>query len=779
MENIDRNILYEQFQEKFPLEKLKDLPLDKYSNLDKDDSFCYWLERRTIKLGSVSGGSSYKFGIYKYKNRPKKDSHKIQSDDEYAWYSKYGKATAFEAYQYVIDAVVKIATSARNGNFEVIDDIKEFGDIIKWKIAFMYSNKQLIPIYKKEMLDKLALHFGLNNPKEKRISQIQRYLFSQKGNKDIFAFYDELLEYLNKSQLHQTWLYAPGENACKWEECLSEKKMFLGWDELGDLQEYVDKEDLEYKMKELYGDDSNYKNNILSTWDFAKEINVGDVIFAKKGRSCIIGRGIVVGEYGYDESREEFRHYREINWVNVGEWNVSETLAMKTLTNITKNAACVSELNKLINTEYKPNEAEHYWWLCGNPGIWSMKNWAVGEEQDYTIYNEDGNKRRIFKNFEAAKVGDIVVCYEARPTKQIVALAIVSKASDGEKIYFKKIENLASPVDFAAIKAVPELRSMEFLANPNGSFFKLSKDEYNVLNGLIRGEKIVKFYEKYTDDDFLNEVFISRDEFETLKELVELKKNVILQGAPGVGKTFSARRLAWAMLGEKNDNNITLIQFHQNYSYEDFVMGYKPAGNTFELQTGIFYDFCKRVAECPEEKFFFIIDEINRGNLSKIFGELLMLIEDDYRGEELTLAYRNERFSVPKNLFIIGMMNTADRSLALIDYALRRRFSFYSMRPGFDTEGFKNYLKAKNNSNLYELVNVIKELNKRISSDDSLGPGFEIGHSYLCHNDEITDMWLKIVVNYDIVPLLKEYWFDNIQEAERWENKLNNVLKDD
>ena len=131
MENIDRNILYEQFQEKFPLEKLKDLPLDKYSNLDKDDSFCYWLERRTIKLGSVSGGSSYKFGIYKYKNRPKKDSHKIQSDDEYAWYSKYGKATAFEAYQYVIDAVVKIATSARNGNFEVIDDIKEFGDIIK------------------------------------------------------------------------------------------------------------------------------------------------------------------------------------------------------------------------------------------------------------------------------------------------------------------------------------------------------------------------------------------------------------------------------------------------------------------------------------------------------------------------------------------------------------------------------------------------------------------------------------------------------------------------
>ncbi len=580
----------------------------------------------------------------------------------------------------------------------------------------------------------------------------------------------------------QTWIYSPGEGARKWSECVANSKMYLGWDDMGDLEVYESREDMKARMKELYGDDKDYRNDSLATWEFTNEMNIGDVVFAKKGRGCIIGRGVVTGDYEYDENRTEYRHVRSVEWNKVGEWALPETVAMKTLTNLTSYTDYVKKLNELMENNTESEKVYNYWWLCANPKIWSMTSWMVGEEQDYTLYNTAGNKRRIFQHFFDARVGDKVICYEANPTKQITGLAVISKESDGERICFRKVETLAAPVELSEIKTVPELANMEFLINPNGSFFHLTEKEYVALLNLIREENDSiqpdKTFEKYTKDDFLKEVFMDGKDFDTLQHLIRMKKNVILQGAPGVGKTFCARRLAQAMMGEKDESRIALIQFHQNYSYEDFVMGYKPVEGTFELQKGIFYKFCMLAANHPDKEYFFIIDEINRGNLSKIFGELLMLIEKDYRGEKLTLAYKDEKFSVPGNLYLIGMMNTADRSLALIDYALRRRFSFFEMNPGFDSEGFKAYLKGKNNERLNELVELVKELNRQIATDDSLGQGFKIGHSYLCTGEVVTDEWLKEVVNYDILPMLQEYWFDNRAEVDRWANRLNGIFHD-
>ena len=286
----------------------------------------------------------------------------------------------------------------------------------------------------------------------------------------------------------------------------------------------------------------------------------------------------------------------------------------------------------------------------------------------------------------------------------------------------------------------------------------------------------------YTKQNFLNEVFMKETDYDKLVALLKHKKNIILQGAPGVGKTFTAKRLAYSLMGTEDDSRIEMVQFHQNYSYEDFVMGYRPTETGFELRNGVFYDFCEKARSDIENDYYFIIDEINRGNLSAVFGELLMLVEGDYRDKPVRLVYKKDKwFSVPHNVYIIGMMNTADRSIAMIDYALRRRFSFFTMKPGFDSEGFVNLQNKVNHLAFNTVINEIKILNNEIAEDDSLGEGFCIGHSYFVYDEKNPpvcgiEMWLKNVIEYDICPMLDEYWFDDKQKADSWQKRLTGIF---
>lgn len=448
-----------------------------------------------------------------------------------------------------------------------------------------------------------------------------------------------------------------------------------------------------------------------------------------------------------------------------------------------KDDAELSENTESVPAVNLPEASQNYWWLVANPKIWSAQELAVGGIVDYTLYSKSGKKRNVFQNFLDARKGDFVVFYESSPTLQIVGLAVVERESDGQTIVFKKTEGLESGIALSEIKAVDELRNMQFLKNPQGSFYSLTADEYDYIEDLIREKNPVmpaKAVMKYTRENFLAEVFLSEDRYDNLRALLLDKQNIILQGSPGVGKTFSAKRLAYSILEEKDDSKVQLVQFHQNYTYEDFVMGYKPnEDGGFYLRPGVFYNFCKRAQQHPDDKYFFIIDEINRGNLSKILGELMMLIEKDYRGETLVLPYNQEEFSVPKNLYIIGMMNTADRSLAMMDYALRRRFSFFEMKPGFSTDGFNAYQGSLANEDFDKLVSAIIDLNTVIESDDSLGSGFCIGHSYLCNKDktDVNSDWLRRVVNFDIAPMLREYWFDNDTKFNNEVKKLTSIVK--
>ncbi len=284
-------------------------------------------------------------------------------------------------------------------------------------------------------------------------------------------------------------------------------------------------------------------------------------------------------------------------------------------------------------------------------------------------------------------------------------------------------------------------------------------------------------YENYDKETFLEEVYMDSAKYDTLVRLLQNKKNLIIQGAPGVGKTFAAKRLAYSIIGEKNQDRVTMVQFHQSYSYEDFIMGFRPIGNGFELRNGVFYEFCKKAEIDSDNPYFFIIDEINCGNLSKILGELFMLIENDKRGIKLRLLYSNEQFSVPKNVYIIGLMNTADRSLAMLDYALRRRFAFFELEPGFETVGFKKYQQTLNNKQFNDLIACVKELNSAIKDDENLGSGFCIGHSYFCNLKEITVEMLSDIIDTELIPLLKEYWFDEPDKVKEWSDKLRKAIQ--
>lgn len=292
-------------------------------------------------------------------------------------------------------------------------------------------------------------------------------------------------------------------------------------------------------------------------------------------------------------------------------------------------------------------------------------------------------------------------------------------------------------------------------------------------------EDVLINYPVYTESDFLEEVFMPEEDYLRLVGVLKAKKNIILQGAPGVGKTFAAKRLAYSIMGVKDIDRVMMVQFHQSYSYEDFIMGFRPSSNGFELKKGAFYNFCKKAEIDSDNDYFFIIDEINRGNLSKIFGELFMLIENDKRGIELQLLYSGEKFAVPANVHIIGMMNTADRSLAMLDYALRRRFAFFELKPGFETNGFREYRMSLDNEKFNKLISCVENLNSVIAADESLGEGFCIGHSYFCNLDaeKIDEQCLYSIVEYELIPLLKEYWFDEPIKVKDWSNNLRSTIK--
>ena len=370
---------------------------------------------------------------------------------------------------------------------------------------------------------------------------------------------DQNSTYIKKDKSY--WIYSPGENASKWSNCIEEGIMCIGWDELGDLSKYRSREEMRYEVKKQRSIGCSAVNDSLAVWQFSREMKPGDVVFAKKGMYKIVGCGVVESDYIFDESRTEYKHIRKVRWTHIGEWNTTGKNVMKTLTNITAYADYVETLIRLVESkdsaDLEESTDQQYWWLTGNPDYWSpTTNWDLGEDIDYTLYNEKGNKRRIFKHFMEAKSGDVVIAYEASPVLKIVAIGRVVSETDGEVLYIRKIEELLSPVPYSEILTNPILKNSEPVQNRcQGSLFHLSNKEYEEVMSLIRRdnpEPIIEVdeqpevYSPYTDKDFLEQVYIDEHQLQTLKSLLARKKNLILQGAPGVEKP--TQQSDWPML---------------------------------------------------------------------------------------------------------------------------------------------------------------------------------------------------------------------------------------
>ena len=667
---------HENFINHFGIEHLKSLSGKElltslfYNDKGNKLNLCYVLEMdkdmREI-FGSIAGGAAYKFGLFFHK---KTQSWTCGSP------AKPVKLTENEAIQKAEEIRNDLVAGAEIiSSFGPLNSTADYEQLYKqlehisgintvWRMKYYQMLFPILfaPFYGQDIqLD--VLHFLNQTPSEIpfiRMGQIA--LFSKKCNIPGIVFghiWGRSTNHNNKSNDSETntlsdkkhklhyWMYTVFDDT-SWMECQQKEIMVLGMDDIGDYSQYDSKESLRQELISTYDNSTSRKNQALMAWNFANKLAINDVIFAKRSNT-LVGKGIVTGDYIFDDSRQEYKNIRTVKWLQIGEWEHPGKSVAKRLTDITP----------------------------------------------YTDYIE-------------------------------------------------KLITIFTPDELDDVDTQPEVD-----------------------------------YPEYSSADFLSDVYMSEQDYETLVNVLKMKKNIILQGAPGVGKTFTAKRLAYSIIGAKNPDRVQMIQFHQSYSYEDFIEGYRPTENGFTIKKGSFYKFCKLAEDDDENDYFFIIDEINRGNLSKIFGELFMLIEKDKRGIELQLLYSDENFSVPPNVYIIGMMNTADRSLAMLDYALRRRFSFFTMKPGFNTIGFQTYQDSLKSDAFKKLISCIKQLNSKIAADISLGEGFCIGHSYFCGltAKTATVRTLTSIIEYELIPLLKEYWFDEPEKIIDWSDRLRSTVK--
>lgn len=781
-----------EFLKRFPLSKWPEMLLEEYAlGVDNsEEGVSYWLEFLTLALGSIKGGAAAKLLVYKRKNKPGWffDEKRFQDEHE-AWSAiRAGFQEAFE--------------KARAGEWAEIDgiDALQGGPAARLKLLHIYFPGEFLPVYSRAHLQHFLKLLGYPEGDEKTydVCRFNRTLLRALREIPEFhgwtttemAFF--LYDWADPRDSQRVVKIAPGEGGQLWQDCLEGGYICVGWDKSGDLSDFANFEEFKEQFYETFGE--SYKQHKPTLTRKAKEVwtliqlKPGDFVVANKGTSHILGIG-EVQEPGYvwAPEREKYRHTVRVKWdtsfaqdiVPEKRWAtttvapVSTTLYMQ-LTNRTSGEtararvpvdATFTQIVEALEQKgqvvlYGPpgtgktytarrfivwwlmrklgrdnpesvlvdddaflqtegelatgQIAPNTWWMVANPNEWS---WDELFESGTTKYR----RGRLQRNYPLVRRGDLVVGYQSSPIKRIVAVARVTRelhtVENGElKIELKPVCKIENGPSFDDLRADEILSKSEPMINRSqGTLFALRENEANLLMALLE---------------------------ECNPHLAEHRNSSGTIGA------------------------LTYLTFHASYSYEDFVEGIRPVQNSenglsLRLQDGVFKTICREAQANPESPYVVLIDEINRANVAKVFGELITLLEKDKRGLQITLPQSREAFTIPKNVYVLATMNTADRSIKLLDTAFRRRFAFLEVMPD------STVLAGGKVGNL-ALDEFLDELNARIARTE--GREKQIGHSYLLDKGKpITDPdEFARRFRQEILPLLQEYCYDEYATLARY-----------
>ena len=809
LQKFDRSSLSEGLQKveeertqvitRFPLEDWPTMPLERYAlGLRAKDTFCWWMEWGTKHLGSIRGGSSEKHLIFRHQTK--------------GWVFDSAYQNEQAAWEAIRGAFVNAFQLAQYGQFDEIDTLEPFkrGYAIVVKVMYVYFPEKFLPIYSADHTAhflQVLKHPLIGRSSEWRGVRLNRALLEavqgQPGLKGLshlevmrflYQFYDPRIA-------QRIVKIAPGEDAKYWEECLAGGYICVqeaNWDEIGDLRDYESEESF---IVDFVKHNPQYTSRTLANkkaqelW-MLRELEAGDLIVANKGTSHVLAVGIVKDPgYKWNPERAEAWHTVEVDWDTSVEgeiepqqrWEsvtvakVSRELYQKIITrklpttpNVTRLpsppvdpsfheiAEALERKGQVIlygppgtgktytarrfavwwlrhhnrfDREALPADPETFseaektlttvqlnrrvWWVVANPARWKWDPLFANKRGGFSY-------GRIKRHYPRVQRGDLVIGYQANPDKRIVALARVSRKfgpdEDGQPgVGIVPVAKISQGLTFDELLSDPVLKGSEPMrSNNQGTLFALTDDEARHLFTRL-GEKNP-----------------------ALSEQVEL--------------------------GEDEDviGQLTFLTFHPSYTYEDFIEGFKPnpseSGNgslQLRLEDGLFKRVCRQAQANPQKSYLVLIDEINRANIAKVFGELITLLEKDKRGLSVMLPQSKEAFTIPGNVYLLATMNTADKSIKLLDAALRRRFAFKELMP--DSELLRG---ATINGLLLDVF--LEELNRRIARTE--GREKQIGHAYLLEADKPIESVEEFARRFqqEILPLLQEYCYDDYAELAQY-----------
>ncbi len=751
--------LRQQFVEKFPMSRIPELSLNEYALgvEPKENSFCWWMEFNTDALARIRGAPSSKHIVY-------------YSQKKQEWWFDKRYRTKEDAFTAVRQGLVKLLELAANDEFQNLDGVSPFENqnLTRGKILYLYYPEKFLPICSLGHLKDFCVQFGIAADFESQASMNAALVALKHSDPEVSGWsnlrFAKLL-YDKFTPKNHFWKIAPGENAAFWPECRDGKFICVGWGELGDMSSYKDEEAFKERYKQIFG--PQRIRQWKEIWSFAKEIGEGDTIIANNGLKEIVGIGTCAGEYFYDTSRADYKHCLPVRWEVVAAFDVPEAARPITASWFQGTVKQLSreEFNQ-IAAGAKPNRPL----------------WRRSADFDLILTNPSAldvvEAKSLYTQVLAAEFGGISqhVREELREWLDNTGSVLPSEAYVTLSNWF-----LSSPIytQTERAKLAAKLWDLLFAERP----VRLSSTDRNTkvipaafeawwakmkaagaaVDGVVSAAPpppqptlVDGRYAQVCLETFMPEQF-----FKNCERLLDSKKQIILQGAPGTGKTFIGEKVAALWAG--NTSRVKVVQFHESFGYEDFVFGIKPRvgadGKTaFCPEPGLFLRFCEEVRKDTSEKFVLLIDEINRAKTSRVFGELLYLLE--YRDREVELQ-NGTKFSIPPNLYIVGTMNTTDKSIALVDYALRRRFAFIDLAPVKNGASLvlRKWLDANGIANGAEVDTLFIALNAAIAQKDE---GLMVGHSYFMQKAAVSskrfsDEMLRFLWDYYILPLVAEY----------------------